>query len=401
MTGRANKDFQQAGIDRHGRCIHLAPRICQSRVRLPSVLDLPPFVAQALERRGNGLALLVVRLGALGDILRTLPPVRLLRRALPEARLYWVAEQRFAAVLEGHADLDGLIELPRRDWEPWFRNPARWPRLVRSVAAFRRSLRALEPGLALDFHGNLKSGVVSRMSGAPVRLGYSGHQQKEGNWLFSTHRVGSGERRTPRMERNLDLLRALNVPVGELPDGGLVLQNAGRPAADRLLAGLPRPARPYAVISPGASARQAYKKPPPALLAAAAHRLAAGGVTALVVHGPGEEEDARAVVARAGGDAVLAPPTDLAALAALLERARLFVGGDSGPLHLACALGCPVVGIYGPTDPRVNRPWAVPYRVVHPPDRRYTGIKKTDRASGGFDGLEPARVGTAVGELLA
>jgi heptosyltransferase-1 len=107
------------------------------------------------------------------------------------------------------------------------------------------------------------------------------------------------------------------------------------------------------------------------------------------------------VVEQAGGDAaVLAPPTDLAVLAALIERARLFVGGDSGPLHLACALGCPVVAIYGPTDPRVNRPWGVPSRVVHPPERRYSGIKRIDRVSGGFEGLDPARVEVAVQELL-
>ena len=364
------------------------------------MLDLPRSLVQALEQRGRGLALVVIRLGALGDILRTLPPVRLLRKALPHARIHWVLEQRFKSVLDGHPDLDGLITLPRRDWNDLARNPFRWPSLARAVAAFRSRLRSTEPRLALDFHGNLRSGVVSLLSGAAVSLSYAGHQQKEGNRWFTTHRVAAGDRRTPRMERNLDLVRALGILVEELPESGLVLQRAGRRAAGRILSGLPHPTRPFAVIAPGASARQAYKKPPSILLAAAAGRLAAAGITGLVVYGPGEEDDARRVVEQAGEGAVLAPPTDLATLAALVERARLFVGGDSGPLHLACALGCPVVGIYGPTDPRVNQPWGVPYRVVHPPRRGYTGIKRIDRASGGFDGLEPAPVTAAVQELL-
>ena len=134
------------------------------------------------------------------------------------------------------------------------------------------------------------------------------------------------------------------------------------------------------------------------MLAAACKQLAARRVLPLVVWGPGEKDDATAVVATAGG-ARLAPPTDLATLAALLAGARLFVGGDSGPLHLACATGCPVLALYGPTDPEVNRPWAVPYRSIHPPGRIYTGIQRLDRRHG-FDGLAAEAVEHAIDELL-
>ncbi|HKQ61115.1 MAG TPA: glycosyltransferase family 9 protein, partial [Candidatus Polarisedimenticolaceae bacterium] len=123
------------------------------------------------------------------------------------------------------------------------------------------------------------------------------------------------------------------------------------------------------------------------------------GWAPLVVHGPGEIDDARAVVEASEGAARLAPPTDLAQLAALIERAALFVGGDSGPLHLACAVGCPVLGIYGPTDPLVNRPWGVPFRTVAAAGRVYRGIKRVDRA-GGFDGLDAAQVVGALDALL-
>ncbi len=149
------------------------------------------------------------------------------------------------------------------------------------------------------------------------------------------------------------------------------------------------------MIAAGVSRRQSYKKPHPALLAAAARRLADLGVAPLVVYGPAEREDADRVVESSSGAARLAPPTDLMVLAALIRRARLFVGGDTGPLHLACAVGCPVVGLYGPTDPVVNGPWGVPHAVVSHDDRRYTGIKRRDRRLG-FAGLTPAAVRDAI-----
>src|SRR5207244_1299418 len=142
------------------------------------------------------------------------------------------------------------------------------------------------------------------------------------------------------------------VPDRPLPDGGLPLAAEQVATAREIARGLGG-ATAYAVVSPGASRGQVYKKPPASLLAAAAEQLAARGIAALVVHGPGEEADAREVVAASSGTAELAPPTGLHLLAALLRGAIVFVGGDSGPLHLACAVGCPVLGVYGPTDPAV------------------------------------------------
>ncbi len=252
--------------------------------------------------------------------------------------------------------------------------------------------------MLLDFHGNLRSGLTARLAGTPIRLGYDGHQQKEGNRRFTTHRVPAGSRRTPRLERNLDLVRALGVTEEPLVGCDLPLADKGHDSATdirrRILGD-----RPYAILSPGASARQASKKPPPDLLVAAGRALAEARIVPLVVWGPGEEADAGAVVDRASGDALLAPATDLAELAALLRDARIFVGGDSGPLHLACAVGCPVVGIYGPTDPQVNQPWGVPFRTVFPDGREYTGIKSRDRRRG-FEGLEPGQVAAALTDLL-
>lgn len=337
----------------------------------------------------------------MGDVLRTLPSARLVRAGLPAARLFWVVDQRWASLLEGHPDLTGTVPLPRSAWQTLAGAPRRWPLLAGTVLEWKRQLRGLHAGLVLDFHGTFRSGVVGLWSGAPVRLGYAGHQQKEGNRLFTTHRVAPGPRRQSRVERNLRMVRALGLAVEPLPHAGLPLTPAQSRAALEIVRRWTGAGEPYAIVSPGASSRQAYKKPPTALLAAAIRVLKAEGVLPLVVHGPGEYDDARRVVEASGGGGVLAPPTDVHVLAALLRRARQFVGGDSGGLHLACAVGCPVVALYGPTDPVVNAPWGVPHQTVAPRGRVYHGIKRRDRRSGGFDGIAPADVERAVRTLLS
>ena len=364
------------------------------------VIALPDPLVRALASQGRGLTVLVIRLGAMGDILRTIPPVRLLRSSLPEAEIFWVTDQPWRVLLDGHPDLDGVVPVPRKQWDSQSRTPADWGELLGSVRRFRQELRDKNAGLVIDFHGKLRSGVMAWWSGAAVRLGYSGHQQSEGNRLFTTHHVASGDRRTPRMERNLSLIRALGIPDSPLPDGALPMVETGQAAAAEVLSSIdPSPAG-LAVLSPGASVAQAYKRPPAPLLADACRALDRRGVTPLVVWGPGEEQDARVVVELAPESSVLAPPTRLPALAALLSRARVFVGGDTGPLHMACAVGCPVIGIYGPTDPNVNEPWGVRFRAVFPPRRQFTGIKRIDRDAGGFDGIETGQVERAVAEIL-
>jgi ADP-heptose:LPS heptosyltransferase len=358
---------------------------------------LPAALARAIEDGGRELTVLALRLAAMGDVLRALPPVRLLRRALPHAHLRWIVDDRWSRVLAGHPDLDGLVVVPRRSLRENARSPASWGRLPKTLEGLYADLRSPRADLLVDFHGNLRSGWIGTMSGAPVRLGHAGHQQKEANRWFTTHRVDAGPRRVSRIERNLDLVRALGIAAdGPLPDCGLTLPVDGASVVERVRSEI---GDRWAVISPGASARQAHKKPPPGALAAAIEPLVSAGVTPVVQWGPGEEEDAARVVRESGGRAVLAPPTDLAELAALLAAARSFVGGDSGPLHLACAVGCPVVGVYGPTDPVVNAPWGVPHRVVAPRGRDYTGIKRIDRRRG-FDGLDRNDVADAVRSLL-
>jgi len=364
------------------------------------MLALPAPLRAAIEARGSGLTVLVLRLGALGDIVRTLPAVRLVHSGLPEARIHWVAWEPWTEILKDHPDVDGVVGLPRSRLRAFARTPLTWPSLVRATSTICSELRALRAGLVLDFHGDLRTGLVGLISGTPVRLGYDGHQQKEGNRIFTTLRVPSGDRRTPRLLRNLDLVSALGLPVKPLPDAGIAIAPADELAAAEIVRSVVPADGAYAVLNPGASRRQAYKKPPAPLFAAAAEALAARHVVPLVVYGPGEEADAELVIAASNGQARRAPATSLKTLAALLRGARVFVGGDSGPLHLACGVSCPVVGLYGPTDPVVNTPWNVPFVALARPRSTHPGIKAKDRVAEGFEGLEPGAVVQAVNEIL-
>jgi ADP-heptose:LPS heptosyltransferase len=365
------------------------------------MLAFPASLREAIDAGGgSGLTILVLRLGAMGDIVRTLPAVRLVRRGLPECSIHWVSWQPWDRILEGQGDLNGVIALPRSELRALARSPFGWPSLVRGVSRIGAKVRALGSGLVLDFHGDFRTGLIGWASGAAVRLGYDGHQQKEGNRFFTTQRVPSGDRRTPRLLRNLALVRALGLPDRPVPDAGIAVGPADAATAHEIVRALVGSGGAYAVLNPGASRRQAYKKPPAPLFGAAARALAEHGIASIVASGPGEEDDVDRVVGAAGGMARRAPATSLKALAALLSGARLFVGGDSGPLHLACGVGCPVVGLYGPTDPVVNTPWNVPFVALTRPGSAHTGVKSRDREVEGFDGLTPEAVARAIDELL-
>jgi ADP-heptose:LPS heptosyltransferase len=357
------------------------------------MIDLPAPLRATIAAGGDGLSILVLRLGAMGDVVRTLPAVRLVRRGLPRAKILWVGWEPWMVLLRGHADLSGTIAISRAA----LRNRTR---VFGELSSLRDRAREARPGLVLDFHGDFRTGLIGLVSGARVRLGYSGHQQKGGNRLFTTHRVPAGPRRRSRIERNLDLVRALGLPDGPLPDAGLPIGDADRKAAEDIARAL-SPQGAYAVLNPGASRTQQYKRPPAALFGAAARALVQAGVTPIVSSGPGEDADADRALRASEGLAKLAPATSLLELAALIAGARVFVGGDSGPLHIACGVGCPVVGLYGPTDPMVNTPWNVPFTALTRPGSTHTGIKSIDRKREGFDGLTVDEVAEAVRAQLS
>jgi ADP-heptose:LPS heptosyltransferase len=308
----------------------------------------------------------VVRLGALGDVVRTLPAFRALRAGYPGAHITWLVERKAAGALAAQPGLDEVLRFPREELSARLR-AFDLPGLWRVGRDFQTALRARRFDLVLDFHGILKSGVLSWLSGAPKRVGYAPPHGRELAWLFANLRARLDPMRLSRFERNAALLEFLALPPA---CGGAPLHLD--PEAVKRIESCLGDAEPPIVIHPGTSPGTPHKRYGAERYAAVARSLREqGGHVCLVAAGPGEAEAAmaRSVVEASGGAALPAPPTPgVTDLAALFSRARLFVGGDSGPLHLASLVGTPVVQIVGPTDPVENEPSSFsPWRRVRVP----------------------------------
>ena len=249
----------------------------------------------------------------------------------------------------------------------------------------------------LDFHSILKSGLLSWSSGAPLRFAYAAPFGREGGHHLATHRATLAPARASRFDRNLALVRFLGSPA--LPDATPF--RVAPEVLRRMTASVAR-AGAYVVLHPGTSAGTPYKRWTPAGFGrVAAALLAQCGIASLVTYGPDETERrlAAVVVAESDGAATLAPATTtLHELAAVLARARLFVGADTGPLHIASLVGTPVVQILGATDSIENAPWReTPSRTVRVPLPRSVParLRRGDvhaRRDSGAGGLCRARV---------
>ena len=268
--------------------------------------------------------LLVIRLSAFGDVIHTIPAVVALRDALPETEIAWAVEPAYAELVETVAKVR-TIRVALKHWS------------FSRIAAARKDVRGF--GTAIDFQGLIKSSLIARASGASERFGFARDVIREKPAAWFVNRPVAIDRSSHVVEWNVDLARAFAPSITNVPKVDFA-PFAADPSGklDRF--------DNRVVLLPGAGKRE--KHWPVERFADLARRI---GSDALVAWGPGEESLARAI------GAPIAPATTLRELASLLRRARLVVGADTGPLHLAAALGTPVIGIYGPTNPARNGPY--------------------------------------------
>jgi heptosyltransferase I len=303
---------------------------------------------------------LIVRTSALGDVVHCLPALTALRRHRPGARIGWVVEGSMAPVLEGHPDLDELLIVRLRAWRraPFSR------RTLREVRAFLEAVDHFAPDVVLDLMGNHKAGAIAALTLADRRLGLARpHRREPSSAAWITEGV------TPRgrhaVDRALSVVEALGIPEEPADFGGEKLFREEPETARRRFEASPGP---FALLHPGAG--WANKVYPPERWGEVARRLRrqTGLPTWIAAHGD-ERALAEAAAAASGGAAVPVEAPDLPTLAALLRRARLVMGGDSGPVHLAHALGTPALLVMGPTDPEKSGLYGAPenaLRVVLP-----------------------------------
>jgi lipopolysaccharide heptosyltransferase I len=302
-------------------------------------------------------SILIVKLGAVGDCVHTLFALRALRERYPAARIDWVVEDKSRAVVDGHPDLTEVVRFPRKELSAALRG--RPDQLLATWSAFLGELRARRYDIAIDFQNLFKSGLATAASGARRRIGF--RKLREGNFLFTNERPLKDPAARHAVERYFTLLRPLGIDA--IPERVEVfVPEDKRAAADRFFDAQGWNDAPVAAFNPGASWQN--KKLDVRKYAAVADALAERGVRGVVIWGPGEEKDAEALASAARSKPAIAPRTDIKELHHLLRRCRLYVGNDSGPMHLAAAAGIGVVGVFGPTDPARVAPWSPRARVV-------------------------------------
>jgi heptosyltransferase-1 len=301
--------------------------------------------------------LLILRLGSMGDILHALPGAAALRRAFPSAAIGWAVEQRWSELLCARGAenaASGAPEKPLVD-RLHFINTVAWRKAPFSNQTWKEAwsamsaLRAARYKLAVDFQGAWKSAGLALWSGAPESIGLDRPRERPAA-MFYTRRVLTTARHV--VDQGLELAAAAS---GQAPGPlcfPLPCSAASESWCDDELRR--RGLQDFALLSPGGG--WGAKLWPSENYGQVAAGLARQGLPSLINFGPREEELARAVEQASGG---AAQPLccSLGELIALTRRARLFIGGDSGPMHLAAALGVPVVAIFGPTDPARNGPY--------------------------------------------
>lgn len=290
----------------------------------------------------ESVRILITRLSAVGDCILTLPVLTALRRHLPTAYIAWAAEPGPAKLLEDHTCLDAVIQVPKG----WLVQP-------RVAWALRRRLRACRFDVAIDPQSLTKSSALAWLSGAKCRIGFEAPQARElARWM---NNVRLPAHRPHVVDRQLDLLAALGIEDRQV-EFGLPAYPAAAERAEWMLREL-APGGRFAIINPGAG-WESRVWPAERFGEVAAYLANRYELPSVVVWaGSGERAWGEQIVEHSSGGAVLAPPTSLPELASLLRRSCLYVGSDTGPTHLAAAMGVRCVTLFGTTLPEVSGPY--------------------------------------------
>jgi len=342
-------------------------------------------------------SLLVVRLGAMGDVVHTIPAVAAVRNAFSGMQIGWVIEQRWVELLCAKGTpLSGPRDRSRPlvdfvhlvDTKLWRKSPLSAD-TRNAVMNVRRELRNHNYEIAVDFQGSLKSAVMARLSKARNILGMKNPREQPARLFYTRDIKVAG---THIVDQNHSLAEA--VAQGPVPYGPTMLPQDDQ--AEASAAQLVSPGQRFAILNPGAG--WGAKQWPPERYGEVARALTNFGITPLINFGPGEEQLASAAVNASNG-AARPVSCSLGELIALTRRASLFIGGDTGPMHLAAALQVPVVAIFGPTDPARNGPHGTRSIILRNPASR-TSFSHVSTPDPGLLKITPDEVVAAARRLL-
>jgi heptosyltransferase-1 len=345
--------------------------------------------------------ILIVRLGAMGDVVHALPAVTALRAALPDAHIGWAIEERWASLLSA-GEAGGASASERGPAQPLvdavhFVNSKAWRTAMFSdetwaqMRATFRAIRAARYDCVLDFQGSVKSATVALLSGAARRVGNARSWERIAA-MFYTHPVDVHSAHV--VEQALEIASAVADKHLHYVPPSLPVDGSAEKWAEQEIAR--RGAKTFALLHP--SAGWGAKQWPAARYAEVAQALAKRSLTPLVNHGPDEQALAQEV-ARASGGSAIAIQCSISELIALTRRAKLVIGGDTGPVHLAAALEIPVVALFGPTDPRRTGPFGTREVVLRSAASR-TSHARRDVVEPGLPNITAEEVIAAAESLL-
>jgi heptosyltransferase-1 len=333
----------------------------------------------------------------MGDILHALPAVTALRQTHPGWVIDWVVEPRWRALLAAEGStgrgptqpvVDRLHLAATKEW----RKALLGQQTLHEVRGLRVALRTGGYDAVLDLQGAIRSAVVGRLAGCRRLIGEAEPREGAARWLFTEQVATSGAH---VIEQDVELAAAVAGDDLAPAKPWLPVDPEAQAWADQLLTSFP--IKPVALINPGAG--WGAKRWPVERYTAVAQGLISRGFRVLVNAGPGEEVLADAI-ARGTSGAATPLVGSLDRLIALTRRVTIAIAGDTGPLHLACALGRPVVGIYGPTDPSRNGPFGTRFKVLRSPESRRDHTRHAAPEAGLLT-IQPEEVLRAADELLA
>ncbi len=315
----------------------------------------------------------------MGDILHALPAVTALRRAHPDWTIGWAVEPQWRALLAADVAHTCAGRCPQRPLvdrihlapaKAWARRPLA-PSTLRSIMAARRDLRTTGYDVAVDLQGAVRSAVLARWARPERMIGEAEPREAAARWFFSERVATTG---THVIEQALEVARSI---AGE-PLPALLPDLPFDPAAAAWCDTAVR-ATPFVLLNPGAG--WGAKRWPTDRYATVARALTTQGLAVAINASPAERPLAEDLARLAGGTARVLTPT-LGQLIELTRRASLVIAGDTGPLHLAAALGCPTVAIFGPTDPARNGPFHGNFRVLRHPGSRRDHTRRAEAEAG-------------------
>ncbi len=324
--------------------------------------------------------ILIIRLSAIGDVLRVLPALQVLRKSYPGSYIAWVVEEAAKDILEAHPDIDEVFVFPKKSLLKKLKSRKNTAEGIKEFFSFVKGIRKKHFDIAIDFHGLFKSGIISYFSGARERVGFTRAFTKELNFLFNNRRFPLDVNKMSRVDRNLMMLKKLGLDINHRAPVIPVSKENSENIQKFFRQNQIDQRRPVIAIHPGTSQTTPYKRWEPYRYAVVADQIIEDNAAQIIYTWADREiETVKEITSLMKHRAVVAPETDsLCQLAEIFRNCDLYLGGDTGPMHLAAFTGIPVVAIFGPTDHVINEPYAFTPHIIIRKETRCSPCRKKD-----------------------